>query len=107
MGVHAIPVRIDNNALSCQAGDMATEEINIPDRQADFIRELIAAGQYQDINEVIRVSVHLLEERHVHEQTQKAKLRAMLDEALAGGISERSPEEVWADAEARYLKENA
>lgn len=86
---------------------MTTEQVNLNDKQADFIREIIASGRYDDINEVIRISVHLLEERLAHEEQQKEKLHAMLDEALAGGISDRSPEEVWASAKARYLKENA
>lgn len=86
---------------------MATENVNIPQQHADFIRELIATGQYQDLDEVFRVSVHLLKERVAQERTAKEKLRAMLDKAFAGGVVDESFDEIWDAAEARYIAKNA
>ncbi len=86
---------------------MPTEQVSIPDHLAEFIRGVIASGQYQDIDEVIRVSVHLLEERLANEQAQKEKLRTMLEDAKAGGVSERTAREVWEAVESRYREKNA
>lgn len=86
---------------------MTTEQVHIPDRQADFIRQLIAEGRFVDIHEVIRAGVQALEERLERETRQKEKLGAMLDEALAGGLSDRTPQEIWDAAKARYLGKNA
>ena len=98
---------IDCQHRLCESMDMTTEHIYLSDKQAEFINEIIASGRYRDINEVLRVSVHLLEERLAHEELQKEKLRVMLDEAKVGGLSELTPEQVWDNAETQYLKENA
>ena len=86
---------------------MKTESVEIPDRQAKFIQEIITAGRYESVSEVVRAGVVLLEERLAHEERQREKLRKMLDEAIAGGLSDRTPEEIWDEAEARYFKDNA
>lgn len=86
---------------------MPKETVTIPDHQAEFIREMIASGRYEDINEVIRVSVHLLEERVAHEERQKEKLRAMLDAAFAGGVVDKTIEEILGDIDTRYLRDDA
>lgn len=42
----------------------------------------------------------------IHQDQQRkaeAKLRDMLEEADASGVSERTVEDIWAEAEARYL----
>lgn len=86
---------------------MNTEHIRIPNRQAAFIRDLIASGRYSSVDEVVRASVLLLEERVAYEEQQKEKLRAMLNEALAGGTVDDSFDDIWDAAETRYLHGNA
>lgn len=86
---------------------MVTKHVKIPERQAEFIREMIAAGRFKDLDEVIRAGVLLLEERVAREVQQKEKLRKMLDNAFAGGVVDESFGEIWDAAEKRYLNDNA
>ncbi|MBI1317524.1 MAG: hypothetical protein GC168_01060 [Candidatus Hydrogenedens sp.] len=86
---------------------MSSEHIELPERQAAFIRKLIAEGHFGDMQQVIRAGVSLLEERFAEEDGQKETLRQLMDEALSGPRSERSPKDIWEAAEARYLTRNA
>jgi len=86
---------------------MQSEYVNLPERQAAFIRNLIAEGRYGDIHEAIRANVLLMEERIAHEERQREKLRTMMDEAFAGGVVEESFDEIWDAAETRHLKGDA
>jgi putative addiction module CopG family antidote len=86
---------------------MTTEQIHLSEEQAAFVREVIASGQYRDIDEVVRVSVYLLKERLAQEEAENAQLRDMLERAKASGVSDRSAREVWDAVAERYRTPNA
>ena len=86
---------------------MVSENINLTEKQAEFIRRSIEAGEFEDASEVVRAGIHLLEEWQAERLKREAELGAMLDEAKAGGMSDRTPNAVWAAAEARYRRDDA
>ena len=81
---------------------MVTENVNLPERQAEFIRRIIESGRFGNVSEVVRAGVSLLEQRMDQERALEDKLRAMLEEAKASGISDRTPQEIWDAVEASY-----
>lgn len=85
---------------------MITENVKIPDHQADFIRDVIASGRYDDINEVIQAGVVLLEQQLSLEDQQRERLGELLDEAIATGISAQTPEQIWDEVEAAHRDGN-
>lgn len=76
---------------------MPTQNVNLTQQQADFIRERIDAGDYQNISEVVRAALRLLKER---EDAHTAKLKWLrgeiqlgLDDIEAGRYIELNTEE--------------
>ena len=76
---------------------MPTQNVNLTQQQADFIRERIAAGDYQSVSEVVRAGLRLLKER---DDAQEAKLKWLrgeiqkgLDDIEAGRYVELNTEE--------------
>lgn len=86
---------------------MTTESINLTEQQADFIRQRIECGDFQDTSEVVRAAICLFQDWQAKKLEGEVKLRNMLDEAEASGLSDRSPREVWASVEKRYQNQNA
>ena len=86
---------------------MPAETINLAENHAEFMRECIASGRFDSASEVIRVALYLLQDRIALEERKRSELREMLDEAVAGGLSERTFEQIWDAAEARYRAQNA
>jgi len=74
---------------------MVSENINLTEKQAEFIRQSIQAGDFEDASEVVRAGIHLLEELQSERLKREAGLGAMLDEAKDGGLSDRTPEVAW------------
>lgn len=85
---------------------MATEHVDIADPEADFIRRSINAGHFQNPAEVVRAGLKLLEAQLAHELTNREELGAMLEAGEASGISDRTPQEIWREAEERYRSKN-
>lgn len=81
---------------------MVKENVELPERQAAFIREIVAAGRYESVSEAVRAGVNLLEQCLAEEAKQQDALRTLLEEAQASGMSERTPLEVWAAVESRF-----
>ncbi|MEX2015215.1 MAG: type II toxin-antitoxin system ParD family antitoxin [Candidatus Hydrogenedentales bacterium] len=81
---------------------MVSENIKLPEHQAEFVRRVIATGRFQSVSEVVRAGVSLLEERLSEERKKEEQLQALLDAAKAGGIEERTPQEIWAAVKASY-----
>jgi antitoxin ParD1/3/4 len=86
---------------------MPSENVSLTEQQARFIRESVEAGRYQDASEVVRAGLRLLQDWQAERQMREAELRSMLDEAEAAGVSERTPEEIWASVESRYAAPDA
>jgi len=86
---------------------MMTEHINLTDKQAEFIRQNIEVGAYEDASEVVRAALRLLQDWQAQKLHAEAQLRTMLDDAEASGLSDRTPAEVWAAVEERYQNNRA
>jgi antitoxin ParD1/3/4 len=53
---------------------MPTRNVNLSEKQAEFIRDRVTGGDYGNASEVVRAALRLLEQR---EQEDKLKLRAL------------------------------
>ena len=74
---------------------MLTQQMDLTERHAGFIRRLIDEGAYSDANEVIRAGLRLLEMEEEAHQVRLERLRAALQEG-------------WDDYEAgRYIALNS
>lgn len=91
----------------CERNNMVNETVSLPEHQAEFVRTLIASGRFASINEVVRAGVNVLEELIEEEEKRREELRVLLDEAVASGISERTPREIFEAALAKYKADNA
>lgn len=81
---------------------MAKMTISMPDTMSAYVAARIESGQYGNVSEFFRDLVRRDRER----QHADDRLRAMLDEAEASGVGDRSVEEIWAEGEARALRRN-
>lgn len=76
---------------------MAMQTIEIPEEQAQFIREIVAAGRYQDENAVVRAALQLLERDEAEYCENLEELRGEvqkgLDDIDAGRYIELNSEE--------------
>jgi antitoxin ParD1/3/4 len=76
--------------------------ITLTDKQDQWIKARIAAGEYTNDSEYIRDLVR-------HDQEQNAKfsaLKAAIQEGLDSGISDKTLRDVWEEAEARHKAKN-
>ena len=59
-----------------------TTQIEIPEEQAQFIRDIVAAGRYQDENAVVRAALQLLERDEAEYRENLEELRAEVQKGL-------------------------
>lgn len=52
-------------------------------RQRRFVDELVKSGRYADEDTALRAGLHLLEELEQQREEERAKLRALIDPAIA------------------------
>ncbi len=70
--------------------------------QEAFINERVAEGAYGDASDYFRELV-----RQDQAYARKlGELREAIQEGIDSGVCEQSIEEIWAEAEAEYLREN-
>ncbi len=81
---------------------MAKFSITMPDEMGKYVQETMKARQFENTSEYFRRLVREDQER----EKKISELRAILDEAEASGISDRKVEDIWNEAEQRYLKRN-
>lgn len=81
---------------------MIRKTISMPDDMGAWIEGRIKSGQYNNDSEYFRDLVRRDRER----QQAEAKLLHLLEEAEASGVSDMTPQEIWDQAERRYLKKN-
>jgi len=74
---------------------MATMNISLPDEMKAFVERQVATGMYANASDFIR---DLIRDRYEAD----AELGTLLEEGLASGISERSLEDIVAEARERY-----
>ncbi len=60
---------------------MPTQNVNLPEHQSLFIREMMAGGRYQNASEVVRAGLRLLEG---FEEEQRLKLERLRQEVQKG-----------------------
>ena len=80
---------------------MATvrKTITLTDTQDDWIKAQITNGDYTNDSEYFRDLIR-------RDQDKSRALRAMIEEGIASGPSNRTVDEIWAEAEARYQANN-
>lgn len=80
---------------------MATvrKTITLTDAQDDWIKAQVSNGDFTNDSEYLRDLIR-------REQEKERALKAAIHEGLASGPSTRTLDEIWADAEARYLARN-
>ena len=72
---------------------MATLTISISDEMRDWIEEQVRSGKYPDANAVF---VDLIREDQ-EKAAAIAEMQVLIDEGLASGISDRTPEDIRND----------
>lgn len=71
---------------------MRTQNVNLTDAQAEFIRQNVEAGEYNNASEVVRDALRLLKARKDEHQAQLDVLRAELQKGFAAHDQGRSTE---------------
>ena len=76
---------------------MATirKTITLTDAQDDWVKAQVVSGNYTNDSEYLRDLIR-------REQEKAGALKAAIDEGLASGPCDRSLNDIWAAAEARY-----
>jgi antitoxin ParD1/3/4 len=73
---------------------MATMNVSLPERMKKWVEERVASGPFANASDYVRDLVRRDEER-----TRKiARFQAEVDKGIASGVSDRSIEDVFADA---------
>jgi antitoxin ParD1/3/4 len=60
---------------------MPTRNVVLTDHQADLVERLVASGRYQNVSEVLREGLRLVESREAEE---RARLKALREAAQVG-----------------------
>lgn len=69
---------------------MATMNVSLPDKMKKWVEKQVRSGRYANASDYIRDLI-----REEQEQAgAAAELQKLIDEGLASGISERTPEEI-------------
>ena len=69
---------------------MATMNVSLPDEMKAWVDEQVASGEYAGASDLVR---DLIRRRQRYERGL-ARLQELVDEALASGIAEGTPEEI-------------
>jgi antitoxin ParD1/3/4 len=79
---------------------MATMNISLPDKMKQWVEQQVATGRFANASDYVRDLVRRDEER-----AQKiAAFQREIDKGIASGISDRSIDEIFADARANAIK---
>ncbi|MHB1109950.1 MAG: type II toxin-antitoxin system ParD family antitoxin [Devosia sp.] len=76
---------------------MATMNISLPDKMKEWVERQIATGRYANASDYVRDLVR----RDEDHAKALAELRREVDKGLASGISDKSLDEVFAEARRR------
>jgi len=76
---------------------MQRKTITITDQMESWVKSQVDSGKYGNDSEYFRDLVRRDQERRLTEM----QLLHLLDEAESSGLSERTPQEIWEEAEAR------
>ncbi len=80
---------------------MATvrKTITLTDKQDEWIKSQVASGDYTNDSEYFRDLIR-------REQDKFRILKAAVEKGLASGVSKRTVDEIWAEAERHYQATN-
>lgn len=81
---------------------MQRKTITITDQMESWVKSQVDSGKYENDSEYFQDLLRQDQERREAE----TQLRFMLDEAESSGISERTPQEIWKEAETRFAEKN-
>ena len=73
---------------------MAKFSITMSNDLGDYVHEEVAGRHYDNISEYVR---HLVRREREAQEAEQA-LRALIDEGLKSGVSDRSVDDIWAEA---------
>ncbi|RMB56416.1 type II toxin-antitoxin system ParD family antitoxin [Dokdonia sinensis] len=75
--------------------------ISFTEKQEEYIKNLVASGDYKNASEVVREALRL----HSSDYEKKlAVLRAEIQKGIDSGYSDRSVRDIFEEAKARALK---
>ena len=80
---------------------MATMNISLPDPIKGWVEEQARSGRYDDAGDYVRELI----ERERERVEKIAKMQALIDEGLASGVSDRTVDEIYAEARAEWERE--
>ena len=86
---------------------MVRQEIQLPDADHDFIKKIVASGQFENSNDAVLAGIRLLQKNLRTEQEKISELQRLLDEGESSGVSDFTFDEIWDRGQQRYLNENA
>lgn len=78
---------------------MTRKTITISGAMESWVKTQIAMGRYANDSEYFRDLIRHDQERYAAE----SRLRSMLEDAEASGLSDKTIDEIWAEAEARHM----
>lgn len=79
---------------------MATMNISLPDQMKEWVEQQVTTGRYANASDYMR---DLVRKDQLHVDAV-AKLQKIVDDALASGISDKSVDEIFADARRKAIK---
>ncbi len=78
---------------------MATMNVSLPDQMKDWVEEQVATGRYANASDYVR---DLVRKDQLHAGAVKT-LQKIVDDALASGISDKSLDQVLAEAREKAI----
>ncbi|MBO3760804.1 type II toxin-antitoxin system ParD family antitoxin [Ciceribacter sp. L1K22] len=81
---------------------MATMNVSLPDPMKDWVEAQAKSGRYSNASDYVRDLIRRDQER----ADKIAAMQRLVDEGLASGIGERSPEALFEEAVARASAKN-
>lgn len=78
---------------------MATMNISLPDKMKQWVEEQVATGRYANASDLMRDVIRERQER----SAAIARLQAEIDKGRASGISDKSVDEVFAEARKKAI----
>ena len=79
---------------------MASMNISLPGKMKEWVEEQVASGRFANASDYVRDLLR----RDADRAKAITELQAEIDKGLASGISDKTPEEVFAEARRRGMK---
>ncbi|KQU95845.1 hypothetical protein ASC89_15625 [Devosia sp. Root413D1] len=78
---------------------MATMNISLPDKMKQWVEEQVATGRYANASDLMRDIIRERQEK----SAAIARLQAEIDKGRASGISDKSVDEIFAEARKKAI----